>query len=191
LKSNDPVAATPEWGRLQATLAEADEIAAGKRGPYPFDKAGRDKMLAALGALAGDVDALAVLGFFAGAAADLLKKEIATLADEVSAKRPKEMEMATCYEPMPFEPGKKSARRLAERADALESLAAAGKVSPAVSAASRRAASAARGRRGTLALMKDPSATGRRGRRPRAQTLKQSRAPRPPRRPRRRRCRRD
>lgn len=138
-KSADPVTITPEWGRLQASFAEAEEVASGRRGDYPFDRAGKDKLLGALRSLASDIDALAGKGFFDAAAADLLKREASTLADEVGAKRPVEMEMATCYEPMPFEPGKRSARRVGERVDALESLAASGKVSPAVLARIRSA----------------------------------------------------
>ena len=158
LKSNDPVASTPEWGRLQATLAEADEVASGRRGPYPFDKAGRDRLLAAMASLAADVDALAAKGFLDPAAVVLMKSEVEALEAGVRAMRPKEMEFATCYEPMWFEPGRASARRLAERVEALDALAAKGRVSPAVLARIRAAVERdlAGLDEATLGLMKGP-----------------------------------
>lgn len=124
--------AAPEWIELRAALEAADEVAAGRRGDYPFDKAGRDALLSRLAAAPKAVDALAGRGLLPAPAAELLKSEIAALERGVQSKRPTEMMDATCYKPMRFEPWRDGAKRLAERVDALERLAAAGTVAPAL-----------------------------------------------------------
>lgn len=92
---------TPQWKRLLKTWTAADEVASGKRGPYPFNAAGKKALLADLQARANDVDALAESGRLTAPEADLLKKGLDRLARGVARKRPVELRMATCYKPMP------------------------------------------------------------------------------------------
>ena len=40
------LADAPEWKRLAATWREAEEVASGKRGAYPFNRKGKAKLLA-------------------------------------------------------------------------------------------------------------------------------------------------
>ncbi|HUT36499.1 MAG TPA: hypothetical protein VNE39_23630 [Planctomycetota bacterium] len=127
-----PLADTPEWQRTEATWREADEIASGKRGPYPFDAAGKKRVLAALETAGKDIEALQSNGSLGAAAAGLLRQDLALLVRGVQEKRPTEMRMATCYEPMAFTPVQDSMARLTARLPLLEKLAAAGRVQPQV-----------------------------------------------------------
>ena len=118
------------WKRLTATWRESQEIASGKRGPYPFSERGKKRALAALDRAVADVDALAVAGLLTQPEAGLLKLDLAELKLGVQAKRPTEMRMATCYEPMMMTPARDSMKRLAARLPLLEKLAAADKLQP-------------------------------------------------------------
>ncbi|HPD16284.1 MAG TPA: hypothetical protein PLE19_15130 [Planctomycetota bacterium] len=127
--ANDvPLPDTPEWKHIETTWREASEVASGKRGPYPFDRAGKEKLLAALKAAVAGVEALQQRAALSDAAAGLLKQDLALLERGVQENRPTEMKMATCYAPMPFRPVEDSLKRLADRLPLLEKLAAAGKV---------------------------------------------------------------
>ena len=95
--------ASKQWTHLVATWAEAEEISSGRRGPYPFDKAGKARVLAALATAGKDVEFLAGAGLFSAAEAALLTGGLAELTQGVRRKRPTEMKMATCYKPMPLE----------------------------------------------------------------------------------------
>lgn len=126
-----PLTDSPEWKSLDATWREASEIASGKRGPYPFDAAGKKRLLEALATGTKDVDALQARGLLSEAEAGLLKDDLAVLVNGVQSKRPTELKMATCYAPMPYiPPAKQALGRLSARLPLLEKLAAAGKVQP-------------------------------------------------------------
>ena len=111
------------WKRLTATWREASEIASGKRGAYPFDAKGKKRVLAAVDTAVADVDALAKAGLLSEAEMGLLKIDLAELKAGVQAKRPTEMRMATCYEPMMMTPARDSVRRLAARLPLFDRLA--------------------------------------------------------------------
>jgi len=123
---------TPEWKRLEATWREATEVATGKRGPYPFDDAGKEKLLADLEAAVADVEALRQRKALTDAAAGLLKQDLALLVSGVEDKRPTEMRMATCYAPIAFTPVQNSVERLTDRLPLLEKLAGDAKLLPQV-----------------------------------------------------------
>jgi len=124
--------ASREWRALSAAWKQAEEVVAGKRGAYPFDRAGKKKLLDALAAAAKDVDRLAACGELSAAEAGLLKKDLATLTGGVGRMRPTELRNATCYTPMMVLPARESARRLKERLPLLEKLAGSGKLRSAV-----------------------------------------------------------
>jgi hypothetical protein len=126
------LAGSPEWKRIEPTWREADEVASGRRGPYPFDEAGQKKLLGALAAAVEDVDALLRRGILNDAEAGLLKQDLAQLTHGVQAKRPTELKMATCYKPMMYLPARDSMERLTARLPLLENLAASEKVHAAV-----------------------------------------------------------
>jgi hypothetical protein len=114
-----------EWKRLLATWKEAEEIASGKRGSFPFDRAGKDRVLAELGRAQQELDQLVKAGLLAEPAAAILKKDLAVLRAGVVRFRPTEMKLTTCYKPM-LAPDKHalSLGRLRERLPLLERLAA-------------------------------------------------------------------
>ncbi len=125
------MAESTEWKALDATWREASEVASNKRGPYPFDAAGKKRLLDALATATKDVDALQARGLVSEAEAGLLKQDLGVLVTAVQMKRPTEMKMATCYAPMPYTaPAQLGIRRLTARLPLLEKLAAAEKVNP-------------------------------------------------------------
>lgn len=118
------LAKSPQWQRLTATWKEAEEVGSGKRGPYPFDRKGKESLLLALAARGKDVDALAAAKLLTAPETELLKKELTRLIRGVHFERPVELRMATCYKPMwPLTAPVHGIRRLAERVAALERLA--------------------------------------------------------------------
>ena len=126
-RSNDPLLHSDAWKHLVNTWTEARDIAAGKRGDYPFDQKEKDKLLKALNACSGDLDQLAAAGLLTADETMLLKQELPRLIAGVQAKRPKEMAMATCYSPMPYPASAKSdIDRLADRLPLLQKLAESG-----------------------------------------------------------------
>ncbi len=118
------------WKRVTATWRESEAIASGKRGAYPFNERGRKQALAAIEQAAADVEALQQAGHLSEAEAGLLKLDLAELKLGVQAKRPTEMRMATCYEPMMMTPARDSMKRLSARLPLLEKLAAAETLQP-------------------------------------------------------------
>lgn len=142
---------TPQWKRLDKTWAEAEVVAGGGKGPYPFDAAGKKALLADLAARAKDVTGLAAAGLLAAAESDLLKRELVRLAYGVQAKRPTEMKMATCYKPMRVRPAYESMIRVVDRAGLLRKLAEGDKLHP---AAIEKILAAIRGDLATLADQK-------------------------------------
>jgi len=130
----DNLADSEEWQRLTWTWRDAEEVATGARGDYPFNEAGKKKLLARLKAADAEVGALEAGGLLTAAEADLLRQGLALLTEGVEMKRPKETQNATFYKRMPMWPGpvKNSVDRLSARLDALEKLAAAKKLEPEV-----------------------------------------------------------
>jgi len=89
------------WREFQMVTREAAAIASGRRGAYPFDEDGKNRLLGELRALDDRYIAAAQnTGKLSSAAADLLRAEVTELITGVQAKRPTEMRMASCYEPM-------------------------------------------------------------------------------------------
>ncbi len=114
------------------THDEATAIASGARGRYPFDKAGKARVLAELGQAQLACDDLRRAGQLSEAGAGLMKKRLARLHRRVSGFRHKGMR-ATCYRPAHRpSPQTLSYKRLAARLPLLEELAATGKLNAAV-----------------------------------------------------------
>ncbi len=124
---------TAEWKQIQYVLGEAEAVASGKRGSYPFDRAGKKQLLAALQKAQGNADSLAKKKLLALAEVGLLKVDLAQLRQRVNGFRPTEMRMATCYEKksIPY-PAELSTRRLKLRLPLLKQLAAAKRLHPVV-----------------------------------------------------------
>lgn len=118
------LAATAEWRRLTATWTEAAEIAAGKKGLYPFNEKGKKRLLDAMTTVSTDIEKLRGVGTLSDAEAGLLSRELVTLRVEVARMRPTELENATCYMLMLMAPpAQASTKRLTERLPLLESMA--------------------------------------------------------------------
>jgi len=120
------------WRRIAAVWQEAEAIASGTRGSYPFDRAGKKRVLDELAAAEGLADALAREGKLQPATAALLKLELQYLARGVTSKRPTEMKNATCYKPMLHRPAQDALRRIEQRLPLLEKLARSRRVQAAV-----------------------------------------------------------
>lgn len=114
---------TKHWKHLTAVWREAEEIGSGKRGDYPFDEMGKQRILDGLATVNSSLDKLKNASLLTEAESGLLKQELALLTSRVQAKRPTEMRMATCYKPMPFMPAQDSLKRLTDRLPLLEKLA--------------------------------------------------------------------
>jgi len=120
------------WQRILAAWKEAEEIASGKRGQYPFDKKGQKKVLENLKQAEGDAAELQKANLISEPEAGLLLKDLGTLTTGVQAKLPTEMQMTTCYKMMPMQPSHDSFQRLSGRLPLLEKLAAAETIHPEV-----------------------------------------------------------
>jgi len=131
LAAKGKLADSPQWQRVAKTWKEADDVASGRRGPYPFDRKGKEALLAALETGAKDVEALVAAGQLNEPEGELLKLGLKRLAVGVRGKRPAELRMATCYDPVAFYPGRDSLLRLVGRLPLLEKLAAAERLHPA------------------------------------------------------------
>ncbi len=92
---------TAEWQRLDAVWREAEEIIGNERGPYPFTEAEKAAFLDEMAQAQGDISELVDQGGLTEAEGGLLADELTRLTGEVREFRPVEMQMATCYEPMP------------------------------------------------------------------------------------------
>ncbi|MDD4890541.1 MAG: hypothetical protein PHU85_11510 [Phycisphaerae bacterium] len=127
------LAKTPQWVKLTRTWREAEEIAAGRRGSFPFDRAGEQKLFGDLWRAAGDVGVLATAGLLTPTEAGLLTAGLRELMDRVGQFRCTEDSQSTCYEPrMMYDEQVDSAKRLADQARLLRGLAASDRVSPEV-----------------------------------------------------------
>lgn len=126
-------AQTAEWKQMEQITREAREIAAGKKGQYPFDEAGKRRILDGLERAGQNADALSAAGHLNDGEARLLKLDLGLLSRQVADFRPTEMRNATCYEPMPMPvPAREASERLSKRLPLLETLAAAKTIHPAV-----------------------------------------------------------
>ena len=121
---------TPQWTHLTATWKKAEEVASGRRGPYPFDEAGKKKLLADLATVGAEIEALAKASLLNEAETGLLREDLKRLVAGVEAHRPTERVNFTCYEPMMMQPSHDSLARLEARLPLLEKLAAAEKIHP-------------------------------------------------------------
>jgi len=128
------LADSAEWQRLVGVWREAEEIASGRRGLYPFNLEGKAKLLSRLEDAGRKVAALQTAGLLSAAEAGLLQKDLDVLREGVQVKRPIEMQLATCYlaGPMAFRHRGGSIARLSERLPLLEEFAAADKLRPEV-----------------------------------------------------------
>lgn len=129
----DPATSSSPRGRIDEVTAEAKAVASGKRGEHPFDRKGKERLLAAMDEAEQDVDALVTAGTISEGAGGLWKQDLRLLAARVGEYRPAEMKNTSCYEPMPMPiKAHKSMVRLKARAASLEKLAVAKKLNPEV-----------------------------------------------------------
>lgn len=113
-----------EWCSYLDVYAELKMIAANERGSYPFDAAGKQALMAQAAAALAALDGLARGGLLTQPETELLKKDLAELQDRVQAYRPTEMQLATCYAPMPpRNPAEQGMIRVNDRIDLLRQLA--------------------------------------------------------------------
>jgi len=120
------------WQRILAAWNEAKEIASGKRGDYPFDEAGKKRLLEDLKKAEADTAALQKAKLITQPEAGLLLKDLAVLTAGVQFKRPTEERNFTCYDMMTIRPGQSSFNSLSDRLPLLEKLAAAETIHPEV-----------------------------------------------------------
>ncbi len=113
-----------EWQAQLAVWQEALEVASGERGAYPFDQAGKADLLTRLEASKAALEVLQRQGLLSASEAGLLQADVDLLTSGVQGKRPTEMELATCYRPVMFQPAVQSLGRLQLRLPLLRSLAA-------------------------------------------------------------------
>ncbi len=129
----DKVVGSAEWRALESAWKEAEAVASGSRGQYPFSAAGQKRLRESLASAGKGLDRLVAAGALAAPAAELLKKDLALLDGKVNAFRPTEMKGATCYEPMPMRvPQRESLERLRDRLPLVVRLEAGGKLPGAV-----------------------------------------------------------
>jgi len=124
--------ATREWNHLTAAWREAEEVAAGRRGLYPFNEAGKKDLLARLSAVEQDIAALEKVGCLSAAEAGILRIDLPRLVRGVQGKWPTEDRMAMCYKVANWPPAQVSLKRLSERLVVLGQLAEAKTVRPEV-----------------------------------------------------------
>jgi hypothetical protein len=123
LEQAEGLAAEKDWKRCLTTWQQGSEAAFGGE-PYPFTEKGKAKLVEQLENSRGLVKGLEGQGLLTATEAGLLDQDISILLAGVYAKRAKEMEMATCYEPMMYTPRRDALQALAPRVELLEGLAA-------------------------------------------------------------------
>lgn len=114
---------TYHWRHLQSVWREAHEIGSGARGAYPFDREGKQRVLDDITTVASNLEKLEDAELLTAAEAGLLAEELGLLKNRVLAKRPTEMQNATCYMTAMVLPGRESLDRLNARLPLLEELA--------------------------------------------------------------------
>jgi len=97
-----PLADVPVWKTLATDWRDAEEAASGRKGRYPFDTKTKKRLLTALDAAPGRLDALATAGYLTDAEAGLLKSGLEGLPIRVRRMRATELKNATCYRPAPI-----------------------------------------------------------------------------------------
>jgi hypothetical protein len=120
------------WQRILAAWNEAQEIASGKRGDYPFDEKGKQQVLANLKQAEADAAELQATKLISEHEAGLLLKDLRVLTAGVQYKRPTEEKNFTCYDIVAVQPGQSSFQRLSDRLPLLEKLSAAQTIHPEV-----------------------------------------------------------
>ena len=123
LEQAEGLAAEKDWRRCLKAWEQGGEAAFGGD-PYPFTEQGQAQLVEQLEDTRGLVKGLEGRGLLSAAEAGLLDADISTLLSGVYAKRPKEMELATCYKPMMYTPRKDALHSLAPRIELLEGMAA-------------------------------------------------------------------
>ncbi len=121
------------WKRIAVITSEARAIIQGKRGAYPFDKAGKKRLLENLELARAAVDTLQKQGRLNAGEAGLWKADLAAMRVKLGQFRTKDRARVSCYEPRPMpRPGQLSLRRMRTRLAFLEKLAAAKQLHPRV-----------------------------------------------------------
>jgi cob(I)alamin adenosyltransferase len=115
---------TDAWKNLTALWAFGGEIAAGRRGPFPFNTRQQEQLLADLQIVRKNVAAMENAGLFSAAEAGLLGLNLDAMITRIQQFRPEELRMATCYQPVRMVSPNESVERLAARLPLLEKLAA-------------------------------------------------------------------
>ncbi len=121
-QSRQQVRKVSDWRSMVAVFERAEAVASQPSGSYPFDRAGKKKLLADIDAAGQVARKLAESGRITKPEADLLVTELTILRQRVAAFRSKEMQMATCYEPRLLRPIDETKDRLKQRLTALDHL---------------------------------------------------------------------
>ncbi|MGI5861854.1 MAG: hypothetical protein ACOX6T_07310 [Myxococcales bacterium] len=129
-KGEEEPTTTDPWKRIERTLQEVEAL--GKRGPYPFDKKGKQRILAQIEARKSDVKALVAAGRVEAAEGALLEKELERAHAAMAKLRPTEMQLATCYRPRVIDPRVDALGQLRTRLPLLERIGEQGAVHPEV-----------------------------------------------------------
>ena len=106
---------TPHWQHLTAVWHEAEEVGSGRRGSYPFNARGKQRLLDELTTVTTNLKKLQDAQVLTAPEAGLLEKELVLLTQRVNAMRPTEERDATCYMPVRLAPINDSFDRLADR----------------------------------------------------------------------------
>jgi len=115
---------TSEWRRFEEVRKEASEVASSARGLYPFDEAGKKRLLDEIQELPRDILVLMDRGLLSEAEAYLLIEELQELGTHVGRFRTTDQKEATCYVGVPFQPAPPTVARLKPRLSLIEQLAA-------------------------------------------------------------------
>jgi hypothetical protein len=126
------LAKTAQWQQVSAAWREAADIGAGKRGDYPFNLAGKKKLLAKLEQARKNIAQLQAIKLLSEPEAGLLAADLTELTAQVNSKRPEEERYTTCYDMMMVIPARVSMERLAQRLPLLTKMSAQDAISPEV-----------------------------------------------------------
>lgn len=116
------LADTEQWKSVAATWAAAAEIAAGKKGDYPFDEAGKEKLRTDIRQAKAHVDTLWLADLLTLPEAGLMTAGLDRLDRKVNAFRTTEEQGWTCYLMIYNPPARDSMQRLEARLPLLEKL---------------------------------------------------------------------
>lgn len=121
VKKDEETTKPDAWKRIERTLQDVDELS--QRGPYPFDRKGKQQILDQIDARRSDVDALVASGALDAAEGGLLQKELDRAHAAMVKLRPTELMQATCYKPMMRNPRGDALTRLQAQVPLLEKIA--------------------------------------------------------------------